>query len=278
MRNESGLPTRYRHAAHPCFNPQAAATHGRIHLAVAPKCNVQCNYCDRGYDCVNESRPGLASRVLTSSEALEQLAAATRSSDCIRVVGIAGPGDPLFNEATFETARYVKERFPHLLLCLSSNGFLLPSRMAALKESGVSHISVTVNAVCPTVGEKIYSHVITESGERVAGYRAASMLLANQLEGIRAAVAAGFLVKINSILIPGINDAHMVEIARTVGKLGVFSMNITDLIPCFKFAHLSPASREIKLKIRGDCAQYVAQLSHCRQCRADAVGLLCSSN
>ncbi len=46
---------------HPCFNESAKGTCGRVHLPVAPECNIKCNYCNRKYDCVNESRPGVTS-------------------------------------------------------------------------------------------------------------------------------------------------------------------------------------------------------------------------
>lgn len=43
---------------HPCFTAKCS-DYARIHLPVAPKCNMQCNYCLRKYSCVNESRPGV---------------------------------------------------------------------------------------------------------------------------------------------------------------------------------------------------------------------------
>ena len=54
---------------HPCFNHAARKTAARIHLPVAPRCNVQCNFCDRKFDCLNESRPGVTSAVLTPQQA-----------------------------------------------------------------------------------------------------------------------------------------------------------------------------------------------------------------
>ena len=56
---------------HPCFDSKARHEFGRVHLPVAPKCNIQCNYCDRQYDCCNESRPGVTSIVLSPKQALE---------------------------------------------------------------------------------------------------------------------------------------------------------------------------------------------------------------
>jgi len=37
-------------SAHPCFNEKAHFSTARIHLPVAPKCNIQCNFCNRKID------------------------------------------------------------------------------------------------------------------------------------------------------------------------------------------------------------------------------------
>lgn len=42
---------------HPCFGGKRHQN-GRIHLGVAPRCNIKCGYCTRRHDCVNESRRG----------------------------------------------------------------------------------------------------------------------------------------------------------------------------------------------------------------------------
>ena len=46
---------------HPCYSEEAHHHYARMHVAVAPACNIQCNYCNRKYDCANESRPGVVS-------------------------------------------------------------------------------------------------------------------------------------------------------------------------------------------------------------------------
>jgi nitrogen fixation protein NifB len=117
-----------RLATHPCFNQEARHTHARIHLPVAPRCNMQCNYCNRKYSCVNESRPGVTCAILTPRQALEYLRRYTEKLKNLSVVGIAGPGDPFACPSeTLETLRLVKAEFPHLLLCVASNGLnLLP--------------------------------------------------------------------------------------------------------------------------------------------------------
>ena len=108
---------------HPCFNKESAGSCGRVHLPVAPKCNIQCNYCNRKYDCVNESRPGVTSGVLTPPQALAYMEKVLEAEPRITVAGIAGPGDPFANARdTLETMRLLKEHYPDLIFCLSSNG------------------------------------------------------------------------------------------------------------------------------------------------------------
>ena len=65
-------------AEHPCFSAQAHFRYGRIHLPVAPRCNIRCGYCDRRYDCANESRPGVTSEVISPEAALDRVERALR--------------------------------------------------------------------------------------------------------------------------------------------------------------------------------------------------------
>jgi L-lysine 2,3-aminomutase len=116
---------------HPCFSVGAHKKFGRIHLPVAPMCNIQCKYCIRKYDCANESRPGITSKVMTPAEAMERVTAVVERNDNISVVGIAGPGDPLANEATFETLSLIHRAFPDLILCVSTNGLYLTRKSKA---------------------------------------------------------------------------------------------------------------------------------------------------
>ncbi|MGA2223888.1 MAG: nitrogen fixation protein NifB, partial [Syntrophobacteraceae bacterium] len=82
---------------HPCFNAEAKGSYGRVHLPVAPQCNIRCNYCNRKYDCVNESRPGVTSAVLSPLQAARYVEKILEREPRISVAGIAGPGDPFAN-------------------------------------------------------------------------------------------------------------------------------------------------------------------------------------
>jgi nitrogen fixation protein NifB len=277
--------TKARVAAHPCYNQDAHQHYARMHLAVAPGCNVQCNYCNRKFDCVNESRPGVTSRVLTPEEALAKVAYVAAKVPQLSVVGIAGPGDPLANaNRTFHTFELIAREFPDLRLCLSTNGLRLPENVDRIVNLGIDHVTITMNHVDPQVGAGIYAWV-AHDGKQLTGVEAAQVLLDHQIAGLRALVAAGVLVKINSVMIPGINDTHLQEVARLVKAEGAFLHNVLPLISEPEHGtyfgltgQRGPTAKELKA-LQDTCEVEdgpggMQIMRHCRQCRADAVGML----
>lgn len=271
----TGCGERKNIQGHPCFGGNHHKN-GRMHLAVAPRCNIKCGYCSRRHDCANESRPGVTSRLLTPTEAIEkvrEVMASPTLGEMIKVIGIAGPGDPLANEETFETFRLVKEEFPHLILCMSTNGLLLPERIDELEALGLHSLTVTINALDPKVGAKVYSH-ISYHGKRYSGEEAAAILIANQLEGLRRAAEYGMTIKVNTVLIPGVNEDQIPLIAEKVKSLGAFVMNVMPIIPQADFASVTPPSPAELAAVRSANEKIIGQFKHCQQCRADAVGLI----
>jgi nitrogen fixation protein NifB len=267
-------------AAHPCFNQEARHTHARIHLPVAPRCNMQCNYCNRKYSCVNESRPGITSAILRPVQAIEYLRNYTKRMPNLSVVGIAGPGDPFAcaNE-TLETLRLVKADFPHLLLCVASNGLNLLPYVEDLASVGLSHITVTVNAVDPVIGAQFYEWM-SIGGRRYEGVEASSALWKMQNKSIQALAARGVVVKVNTIYVPGINDKHISQVAQSVSVLGASILNIMPLLPTAgtPFAAVPEPSREAVQNARLIASCYLPQMTHCSRCRADAVGMIGEEN
>ena len=260
---------------HPCYNEEAHKTYARVHLPVAPKCNIQCNYCNRKYDCSNESRPGVTSEVLTPSEAVEKIRVVKEKIPNLKVIGIAGPGDPLANETTFETLELVHDEFPELTLCVSTNGLALPENAERLYGLGVRFLTVTMNAIDPDIGEDVYDTVIF-NGQKYHGTEGAAILLEKQLEGIRKCVSLGMTVKINVVMIPGINDKHIPELVKRVKEIGVYIVNILPLIPVegTKFSDRRAPTPEERRKLMDLCSLDAKMMRHCKQCRADAIGLL----
>jgi nitrogen fixation protein NifB len=263
-------------AIHPCFNAKVKGQFGRVHLPVAPKCNILCNYCNRKFDCVNESRPGVTSAVLSPAQAVAYLEKVIEAEPRITVAGIAGPGDPFANpRETLGTLRLIRQRFPELLLCLASNGLGIAPYLDELAELQVSHVTITVNAVDPEIGAKIYSWV--RDGKVIyRGRQAAEVLLARQLEAIIGLKARGIVVKINTIVIPGINDQHVEAVARKMAELGVDLLNCMPVFPNADtpFGEIPEPEPEKMAAIQAAAGEFLPQMRHCTRCRADAVGLL----
>jgi len=156
---------------------------------------------------------------------------------------------------------------------LSTNGLLLLEKLDIIKQLGIDTLTVTLNAVEPSIGAQIYSFVHYQ-GRRLIGLEAAEVLLHNQLAGIRLAVEQGIVVKVNTVLVPTVNDNHVIEVSRKIKELGAYVQNIIPLIPLSSFRHLDPPSPADISRIRTECSEMIKQVTHCRQCRADAVGLL----
>ena len=255
-------------AEHPCLSAQAHFRYGRIHLPVAPRCNIRCGYCDRRYDCANESRPGVTSEVISPEAALDRVERALRLDSRLRVAGVAGPGEPLANPATLETLRLVRSRFPGLLLCLSTNGLVLSDALPELLDCGVSTLTVTVNTRSVVCAGHVYR---TVGGSADAGAMAA--FLSAQQEGVAKAAEAGLTVKINTVVIPGFNTGEIEEIACWAARAGAAVMNLMPLIPQADFRDNEPPSRALLEALRARARVHIPQFTHCRQCRADAVGV-----
>ena len=128
-----------------------------MHVAVAPACNIQCNYCNRKYDCANESRPGVVSEKLTPDQAKRKVIAVANEVPQLSVLGIAGPGDACYDwkksQATFSE---ISKDIPDIKLCISTNGLALPDRVDELASMNVDHVTITINMVDPEIGAKIY--------------------------------------------------------------------------------------------------------------------------
>lgn len=269
-----------RVADHPCYSREAHHQYARIHLPVAPACNIQCNYCNRKYDCSNESRPGVVSEVLTTDEAVRKVLAVADALPQLSVVGIAGPGDAFANwPRTVATLRGVKQALPGIKLCLSSNGLNVTPHVNELVDLGVDHVTLTINTLNPAIGAQIYPWIFWDH-QRWHGEEASQILIREQWRAVKALTARGILVKINSVLIPGINEAELPKISELAAACGVAIHNIMPLIT--EAAHGTwfglagqPAPSEAALEsARAASGAYLPQMGHCHQCRADAVGML----
>jgi len=258
---------------HPCysFTAEGHKRTGRLHLPVSPACNIQCRFCRRDFN-NSEQRPGVAQRLVKPEEAASVVERALELCPAIGVVGIAGPGDTLATDHAVRAFALVHAKFPQLANCLSTNGLLLEEKAEQVVAAGVETVTVTVNAVLPEILDRICSRVVYR-GKRFTGVEGAELLISKQLAGIRRIVELGAVVKVNTVLVPGINEDHIEAVAEAAASAGASLINVIPLIPEHELSSV-PAPDFIQVQdARTAAEKHLIVFSHCNRCRADACGI-----
>ncbi len=191
---------------HPCYSEEAHHYFARMHVAVAPACNIQCHYCNRKFDCANESRPGVVSETLTPDQAFRKIIAVANEVPQLSVLGIAGPGDACYDwRKTKDTFARIAATIPDLKLCLSTNGLALPDHVDEIAAwPSITSPSPSTWSIRDRDG--VYPWIFY-GNKRYRGLEASRILNERQMLGLDMLAARNILVKVNSVLIPGVNDA-----------------------------------------------------------------------
>ncbi|HWI40876.1 MAG TPA: GTP 3',8-cyclase MoaA [Verrucomicrobiae bacterium] len=162
-----------------------------LRLSVTDRCNLRCSYCmpEKG---VRSLRHG----EILSYESLLRIAREGVALG-IRKVRVTG-GEPLVRKGILPFLGKVAAIPALRELVLTTNGLLLEEAAAELKRAGVQRLNISLDSLRPEVFAGI-----TRGGD-----------LRRVLRGIRAAEDAGFPpVKINMVVMKGINDEEVVEFA-----------------------------------------------------------------
>jgi nitrogen fixation protein NifB len=222
----------------------------------------------------------VVSELLNPDQAVKKVMAVAANIPQMTVLGIAGPGDPLANpERTFDTFRQLSEKAPDIKLCVSTNGLSLPEHVEELSKHNIDHVTITINCVDPEIGAKIYPWIFWNN-RRIKGKKGAKIMIEQQQKGLQMLTDRGILVKVNSVMIPGVNDEHLEEVSKIVKAKGAFLHNVMPLIAEAEhgtfygvMGQRGPTHDELQ-ELQDKCAGDMNMMRHCRQCRADAVGLL----
>ena len=215
-------PSAPRSTTTPAIRRRRTTTIARMHVAVAPACNIQCHYCNRKYDCSNESPPrrGLA-KLLTPDQAVKKVMAVAANIPQMTVLGIAGPGDPLANpERTFETFRQLLAEGARTSSCACPpTAWRCRTRWTSCA-STTSTTSPSPSTGGPGRGRQDLPLDLLEQQAPDQGPRGRRDPHRAAAEGPGDADRRGILVKVNSVMIPGVNDEHLMEVNRVVKAKG----------------------------------------------------------
>jgi len=188
-----------------------------LRISVTDRCNLRCVYCmpDHGIALLPHGE------ILRYEEVLRVArAAAALGINKLRVTG----GEPLVRSDLTELVRMLSAVDGIDDIALTTNGVLLRQHAMALKEAGLKRVNVSLD----TLDRDRYGR-ITRCGR-----------LDDVLDGIDAAKDAGLEpVKLNVVVMKGINDDEVLEFARLTMDEG-WHVRFIELMPFDSDAHLSP--------------------------------------
>lgn len=177
-------------------------TFGRVHtdlrISVTDRCNFRCTYCMSA-----EGMTWLPRDEILTFEEIERIATVMVQRLGIRSIRLTG-GEPLARAHV----EVLVERLAALGvdLAMTTNGSMLAARAHALAAAGLGRLNVSLDSLRATRFEEL-----TRRDE-----------LASVLGGIDAALDAGFdPVKINCVVMAGVNDDEVVDLAHFGRERGV---------------------------------------------------------
>jgi cyclic pyranopterin phosphate synthase len=160
-----------------------------------------------------EGLPWLPKGEILSFEEIERLVGVLVGSG-VRSIKVTG-GEPLVRRDVAQLVRLLRGIDGSLDISMTTNGYLLAEHAASLAEAGLDRVTVSVDS--------LIKHRFKELTLRDA--------LDGVLEGIDVAARTGLTpVKINTVVIRGVNDDEMVEFARLARRTG-YDIRFIEYMP-----------------------------------------------
>jgi cyclic pyranopterin phosphate synthase len=179
-----------------------------LRISITDHCNLKCHYCTPFSGRSHLER----SEILTYEEMLNVArAAAAIGITKIRVTG----GEPLVRKGVVEFCRMLSEIDGLKSLALTTNGVYLEEMAEPLFKAGVRRINISLDTLRP------------ERFEKITGFNRLPRVMA----GIRSAEQIGMNpIKINTVVMRGINDDEIEDLARlTLEK--TYHVRFIELMP-----------------------------------------------
>ncbi|MBE0599558.1 MAG: GTP 3',8-cyclase MoaA [Desulfuromonadales bacterium] len=161
-----------------------------LRLSITDRCNLRCSYC-----MPSDGVAKLHHQDILSYEELFQIAraAVALGVEKIRVTG----GEPLVRKGVVDFLRRLATLPGLRELALTTNGILLEKMASELRQAGVSRLNISLDSLQPETFARI-----TRLGD-----------VQQVVRGIEAAEAASLPIKINMVVMRGVNDAEITDFA-----------------------------------------------------------------
>jgi cyclic pyranopterin phosphate synthase len=173
-----------------------------LRIAITPRCNLRCDYCHKEGEEIGACSRGTAEEM--SVDEIVRIARIAVSLDISRIK-LTG-GEPLMRKDLCEIVKGIAATSGLKDLSLTTNGVLLGFQARELRSCGLKRVNISL----PTLDDETYSK-LTDGR------------LEDALEGVKAAVAAGFHpVKLNMVILNAVNVEAvpaMMDFARQTGTI-----------------------------------------------------------
>lgn len=190
------IPPLERYAAGSLIDTRRRSLHD-LRISVTDRCNFRCTYC-MPKEVFNDDYQFLAHDEVLTFEEIVRLAKIFRGHG-IKKIRLTG-GEPLLRKEIEVLVEMLARELPGVVLTLTTNGSALKAKARALKAAGLTRISVSLDSLDDATFRAMNN----------VGYPVSKVL-----EAIDEAVAAGLApVKVNMVVKRGVNDKHIVDMAR----------------------------------------------------------------
>jgi GTP 3',8-cyclase len=181
-----------------------------LRLSVTDRCNMRCRYCMPA-----EGVSKLCHDDILSYEELFLIAraAVVLGIEKIRVTG----GEPLVRKGIVDFLARLAGIPGLRQLVLTTNGLFLGEMSDDLRAAGVQRLNISLDSLRPDVFSQI-----TRGGD-----------LSRVLAGIAAAERAGFPIKINMVVMRGINDEEVIEVA-SLAREKRYTIRFIEYMPAIR--------------------------------------------
>jgi len=168
------------------FNDQFNRKFSYLRLSVTDICNFSCSYClPNGYQCTHKD-----ANVLSTSEIKRLLTGFANNG--LKKVRLTG-GEPSVRKDLVDIIAATAETPGIETVAITTNGYHLPKHIKSWKEAGLTAINISIDSLDAGLFKEITGH------DR----------LTEVLTGIELALELGLKVKLNAVLLKGLNHTQL---------------------------------------------------------------------
>ena len=197
-----------------------------LRVSITDKCNLRCRYC---------MPEGVDRLPMSDLLTLEEIRAVCRQASFLGIdrIKITG-GEPLVRRGVVELVTMLRELPGIRQITMTSNGVLLPEFLPDLVRAGLDGINISLD----TLDRENYVRITGRDH------------LDQVMEGMEMALASGIRVKMNSVLMKGLNDREWLDLI-SMARTKKMDVRIIEMMPIgFGKSYESVSNQELLLLMK----------------------------